>query len=435
MIRILERIFRAPTVRTVSGLAGSNLLALAVGFIGTLIQARYVGPADLGYFRIFAIATGYAVALQMGLDDALQRQFPYYMGRAQRQKALAVAEICQAWNAIVSVAVGGAFLVCGTVMFCCGNWRAGLGWWAQAVAMVAFFYGAYLAATYRSGHDFGKLAKGALVSSVANLVVLPLFPVFSYFALALRSSLGGFCSLVYLHRHRPLRLPWRFNWKEWLQQVKEGIPIFSAGYGRTLGCTAVEASLILHYLGAASLGLWSFSMMALEAANKIPSALTAVYVPRLIEHYGRTHNVRACVELCRVPVVWGAIGMVLFAALCCVALPFAVEGLMPKYVAAVPTMWLMMATLPLIVLELPFSVLVAMGRFGQQNVAVYVGMGVFLLLAFGAIRQGLGLNGVVAASIAGRVMRLAMTYLFLLMGCRHEGSPAGEANVNSVLPA
>lgn len=433
--RLTKGVCAAPTVRIISGLAGSNLLALAVGVIGSLVQARYVGPDELGYFRSFAIATGCAVILQMGLDDALLRQFPYYIGRLQREKALAVAEITQAWDVIVSVAVGGAFCLIGTVMFCCGNWRAGLGWWAQAVAMVGFLYGSYLAAIYRSGHDFGKVAKGGVISSAVNLVVLPLFPLFSYVALALRSSLGSVLNLVYLHRHRPLRLQWRFNWKEWWQQVKEGIPIYSAGYGRTSGSTVAESTIILYFLGPAPLGLWSLSLMAMEAATKVPQAITMVYTPRLIEHYGRTHSVKDCFELCRVALVWGTIGMVILALLGCAAIPIVVRSLMPKYAAAIPTMWLMMATVPLIVLELPYSLLVAMGKVGQQNIAAYAGLGVFVLLALGAVKLGLGLTGVAGASLVGRGTRLAMTYLFLSRGSGPSRSPTEGASVQSVVQA
>jgi O-antigen/teichoic acid export membrane protein len=424
MTALLQRSLRSPTVRTVSGLAGSNLLALGVAAVGTLVQARYVGPADLGYFRTFSIATGYALLLQLGLDDALQRRFPYHMGQGRRDQALAVAEVCQAWNIIISGIVGSAFVICGAVVMCFGNWRAALGWWSQAVAMVSLFYGAYLAATYRSGHDFATVAKGGVVSSVVNLAVLPLFPIFAYLALVLRSTTGALFNLVYLHRCRPLRLPWRFSWPEWWRYVVEGMPIFTAGYGRSMGYTVAESTIVLSFLGAGPLGIWSFSTMALESANKIPLAITAVYVPRLVEHYGRTHDIRACLELCRAPLVLGTLAMGVLAGFCCAATPLVVRTLMPKYVAAIPTIWLMMAVLPLLVLELPYTLLVAMGRFGQQNISVYAGWVAFLLLAICAVRMGLGVTGVVAASLGGRLIRLATTYLFVAADWRRSIIPS-----------
>ena len=131
------------------------------------------------------------------------------------------------------------------------------------------------------------------------------------------------------------------------------MPIFTAGYGRTMGYAVAESTIVLSFLGAGPLGIWSFSTMALESANKIPLAITAVYVPRLVEHYGRTHDIRACLELCRAPLVLGTLAMVVLAGFCCAATPLVVRTLMPKYVAAIPTIWLMMAVLPLLVLELP----------------------------------------------------------------------------------
>ena len=62
-------------------MVGGNLLATAIGLVGTLVQARFVVPEDLGYFRQFGIFTAYAFFLHLGLLDALQRLYPLYMGQ------------------------------------------------------------------------------------------------------------------------------------------------------------------------------------------------------------------------------------------------------------------------------------------------------------------------------------------------------------------
>lgn len=414
------------TLRTISGLAGGNLLATAIGVIGSLVQARFVFPDDLGYLRGFSIATGYAFFLQLGMFDALHRLYPYYIGKGQRDKALAVAEVSQAWNVAVSAVVSGVFVLLAVGSLATGNWRAMLGWLVQAVAMIGFIYGGYLGATYRSGHDFGTVAKGSVISSVVNILTLPFFVIWPYIALVLRSSVGNLVSLVYLHVHRPLRLRWRFHWREWFDLIKQGMPIFIAGYGASTLWSVVETTIILRYLGSQALGFWTMSFMLLEAANKVPQAVTAVYIPRVTETFGRTESVRECMRLCWRPMRWAVPGMLLMAAVGSVVLFPIVPILMPKYVDAIPTMCMMMLALPLIILELPYSLLVAMGKIAQQNTAVYVGLGCFVLLALAAVGFGLGLNGVVAASLLGRIVRIVLAYVFVnpyrRLQDKHEGA-------------
>lgn len=420
MKRRVQELLTSPTVRVVSGLAGGNLLGTLIGVIGSLVQARYVSPEDMGYFRGFSIATGYAFFLHFGILDAFQRYYPLYIGKGEKDRAWAIAEVCQAWNVAVSAIVSGTFLVLAISSLAGGNWRAALGWFVQSVSMVGFIYGGFLGATYRSGHDFNSLAKSSVLSSVVGLFTLPLFFVWPYFALAVRSCAGSLVTLIYLHIRRPLRLLWRFSWKEWSQLIRDGLPIFIASYGAATGWSVVETSIILGSSGPKALGLWAISFMVLDAASKVPQAMVAVYVPRVIETLGRTGSVTEALQLCKKPLMLGLPLMFLIVALACTLLPFIVPIIMPKYTEAVPTMCLMLLLLPIILLDLPYMVLVALGRVVQQNIAVYAGLSTFIILAMVTDRLGLGVNGVVGASLLGRVVRTIFVYSFVWYNRREE---------------
>ena len=162
--------------------------------------------------------------------------------------------------------------------------------------------------------------------------------------------------------------------------------------------------------------------MLLDAANTIAQAITAVYIPRVIEAFGRTETIRAGLALCRKPLLIGTPTMLLMAGFGALLIPFVIPILMPNYVAAIPTMILMLAMLPLIVLDLPNSLLVASGKIAQQNIVTFVGLGSFVILALLAIQLNFGLNGIVCASLMGRGVRLAAIYFLLFRARRHETS-------------
>lgn len=418
----VNELFLSRTVRIVAGVAGGNLIATLFGVIGSLVQARFVSPSDFGYFRGFSIVTDYAVFLHMGIFVAIQRSYPLCIGKGERAKAQAIAEVSQVWVLAVSLIVSTIFSVLAVLSLSAGNWRATLGWLVQVVSVTSFFYGSYLSATYRSGHDFITVAKASVVSTVAGLLSLPLFAIWPYVALAVRSSLVSIVNLVYLHIRRPLVLRWRFSWREWYGLVREGAPIFFASYGASTGWMAIETTIVLHFLGTQALGFWSMSRMLLEAANKLPQAISAVYIPRVTERFGRTESARECLLLCRKALLLGTPGMLLMTVVCCSVLPFIVPWLMPKYTGAIPTMCLMLLTLPLIVLEIPYALHIAIGNIQQQYFATYVSLAFFVALSMTSINLGWGLNGVVASSLFGRTLRLALTYRFILTFDRLEAS-------------
>lgn len=413
-----RRAITSPTLRTITGLAGGNSLAMIVGIVGGLVQARFVTPEELGFFRSFGIVTGYVFFLQLGLFGVVARFYPYYIGKGQRERGLAIVEICQAWIIMITALVCTAYAFLAFRALFAGSWQACLAWLVQVVAIAGFFYGGYLGTTYRSGHDFGTVARGSVLSSVVSLFTLPVFFLAPYLALVLRSSVGSLVNLIFLHLRRPLRLHWRFNWREWRNLVKISLPMFAADYGTNTGWAVIETTMILRFLGTDALGLWTMSFMLLEAANKVAQAITAVYNPRVTEAFGRSEDVRSSLALCRKPLLLGVPAMLLMTSAGWLLLPFVVPILMPNYVDAIPVMSLMLLMLPLIVLDLPYSLLVAMGKIAQQNVATYVALASFVLLALAALRGGLGLTGVVGASLCGRGVRLVVVYGLLLKASR-----------------
>lgn len=386
---------------------------MAIGIIGTLVQSRYVSPDDLGYFRTFSIATGYAFFLNLGLFGALQRLYPYYVGKGEPEKGIAVLEICQFWNVSVSVVVSFLYLIFAIYSISTGNWRAMLGWLSQIVSICGFIYGGYLGATFRSGHEFKTISLASILSSFGNLFILPLFLFFPYTTLALRSMFGPLINLSFMHIKRPLKVKFRFDKDEFWTLLKAGFPIFIGGYGATTFWAVVETSIILKLYGAASLGLWTIGFMVSEAAVKIPQAITAVYTPKIMEEVGRTNKIKNVLALMRKPLLFGVPAMLLISFISCIVLYYLVPIVMPKYILAIPIMYAFMLLLPLTLMELPFQILVAKGHGLKQNYAVFGGLIAFVTFAYMFNALNWGVLGIVSASMLGRLVSRLITYYFV----------------------
>lgn len=414
--------FKKSNFGVIAGLAGSNLFAMAIGIVGTLVQSRFVTPEDLGLFRSFTIATGYAFVFNFGIFGAIQRLYPFYLGRNEKHKGIAAVEIGQSWNILVTIIISLIFLVLSIISLSNGNWKASLGWLAQIVAIAGFVYGGYLGATFRSGQEFKTLAKSGAISSSLSLLVLPLFVFIPYIALAIRSMFGSLINLIYLHKNRPLKVKWRFNLKELWGLFKEGFPIFISGYGATTFWAVVETSIILKLHGTYALGLWSISFMLTEAAIKIPQAINAIYAPKIMEHYGRTNSIIKSLSLMKKPMIIGIPLMLLIVIVSSFVLPSIVPVIMPKYIEAIPVMLLFLLLLPLTVMDMPFQLLIANSNGIGQNVSIFAGLLLFVISAFTFNLLGYGLAAIVIASLIGRLFSRGLTYYYVYSACRIENN-------------
>lgn len=395
-----------------------------LGVLGSLIQARFVTPEDFGYFRQFGIVTGYVFFLQLGVFHALERWYPYCIGRGESDKAVAMAEVGQSWILIVTIPICAVFAALACVSFLHGSWKAGLGWAAQTLLVLNSLYGGFLNTIYRSGHDFKKVAQAQMWSVPASLLALPFFWVQSYVALFLRNVAGVGVTLWRLHKLRPVRLHWRFTWSAWLAVVKQGMPRFTAYYVAAIGLDTLTATIILKMLGQKDLGYWSFAIMVVGLLYQVPQALTAIYAPRIMELYGKTGSPRQCLALCRKPILYGMGIAVACAIGGGVGTKLLLPLVVPKYGATAGLICLLLAGHPLKMLEFPSSILSAMNWLLFLNVNALLGAGAQLACALVGIRLGWGLYGVAAGVLAGGALRMLVFWLALAHACRLERAGA-----------
>lgn len=398
------------------------MVTAVLGAVGAFLQGWFISPAELGYFRKFGIINDYLFFLHLGIFHAVERFYPYYIGRGETRKALDMVGVSGAWILAVSVLLSAAFCVLSIVAFAQGNWKEGLGWLSQSVLIIASLYGGFLNATYRSGNDFKKMASVQMWGAPVSFLVLPVFWVQSYVGLFLRTVVPSLVVLWRLHVNRPLKLTWRFSWCEWREVVRQGLPRFTASYMLTTGLEAVRFTIILQFLGTEALGYWAFAWALIMLAQQIPQAMTAVYLPRVSELYGKTDSSVQCTRLCRKPVLYGMAILAIIVPIGMVATKYLMPLLLPKYAQAAGLVCVLLLSLPLKLLDAPSSVLSAMDWMGWLNVRAGVSAALDIGCCLLGIALGWGLYGVAMGLFAGSVLRAVILWIILRYAWQFERS-------------
>ena len=178
---------RPSVLYLVSSLVGGNSVSLVLRLIGGVLQAKCVLPAVLGTFNSIGLVLGYVPFLQLGILNGINRELPYFIGKGDRHRVNELAAAAQAWAIVVGGAVAVVLFGVGCWQLVCGEFQLAVGWYTYAVLAFLLFYNTnYLQMTYRTGHDFARLAIAGVIENSVALVLVALVWLLHFYGLCLR---------------------------------------------------------------------------------------------------------------------------------------------------------------------------------------------------------------------------------------------------------
>ena len=418
---------KRPLVYLVSHLVGGNMASMALRMAAGVLQGRLVAPATLGLFTGIGLSLRYAPFLQLGILDGLYRELPYHIGRGDRPRAEALASAAQAW----ALAVGGLYAL---ALLAVGGWNLAqghrwmaAGWVTNAALAVVFYYKTYyLQLTFRTAHDFSRLALANVVESVGSLLLLGLVAWLNFYGLCLRALLAGALGTALLFAWRPIRAGPAWNAAHLKHLLKIGLPIF--GVGQLYAWWSVlNSTLVLKFAGVEGMGLYAMVMMANTTIEFIPSAVNQVVHPRMAERYGQAQRVGDLLRISWKPMVLTAAGLVPIVAAAWWLVPPVVRFLIPKYAAAIPAMrWGLL--LPLANCFYPMAGLFQIVRRQDlYGLALGISMALYVAVQLWMIRDGVTLSAFPQAMLVGRALFAALCTAFALALRRRERAASAAA--------
>lgn len=397
----------------VGSLAGGNYVAMALSMVGGVLLGRLVAPATLGLYNGIGLALGYAPFLQLGILNGLNRELPYYVGKGDRQRVEELAAAAQAWALIVGGMVGLALLGVAAWQLARGErWQAA-GWFTNAILAVFLFYNTcYLQCTYRTAHDFARLAWVSVAQSVVGLGLLALVAWLSFYGLCLRALLIGAIGTAMLFYWRPVRVGPKWNIGHLKHLLVIGAPIFGVGQ-LYAWWFVINSTLVLKFAGVEGMGLYAMVNMACSAIELIPSAVSQVVYPRMAEQFGRSHSLPELLRLAWKPMIITAAGLIPVIAVAWWSVGPVVHLVIPAYAAAVPAMqWgLLMSFVGSFAPVC--NVFNVIRRQGLYVVAILLGMAAFGGVLMWLIRDGVSLVAFPQAMLIGRVVFMLFCYIFI----------------------
>lgn len=363
MIKLVYSVIRSNSFQTLSVFAGGNLLVAILGGLGGIIQSRWAPPEVFGEFRKYGILTGYLTIGVAIVHDALTRQYPYLIGRGEKEEALRVVAVAKGWYITLSFLFSLMFVYLTCAAFFRRDLRAAAGWAVQIIGVWSMIYGLYLGVMYRTSQDFKRLSYNNIVGTVIGFASLVFVKWFGYWGIILRNGLQLATGLWFNQKYVPVRVKSVFDRGRFLKLAKMSLPLSLPGYISTSLTTATLSVVILKYLGQADLGIYGMSLALQGMAMIVTTALSQMYYPKIMHKYGESEDFISCVKYALKPTCINlviSIGIVVV--LCLIIGPF-IRLLIPKYVAAVSIIRILSISIVLAAVELPFIVFISALRY------------------------------------------------------------------------
>jgi len=396
--------------KDVSRYSAATVLAQVVQMVCGLAVLAWIAPAEMGIWLALQAAEAYALWIRLGVVNAMNREYPYLLGRGEGAEALLHVQTTASYMAGCAVLLGLGFA--GTALFMRG---AGADW---QLALVCFgihsaggLWRSFVEATFRGGQEFGRLVRLQLSGAVLQILTLPLVWRWGFEGFCLRSVLLATVLTVGWHLARPVKAGFRFDLRVLLKLLREGLPLFASNY-----LTSVTAQFPRIFLiaagGTALLGLYAPIAALLAAGVLLPSTLLTFLLPRQNFEFGQGRDVRKlaaqgwrragllCAALFPLGVVgwWGA--------------KIVVEQWMPEYVRAIPALGFAAAMVVLSPLRLVTSLFSTLKAWWPMMTHVLTSLVLTCLLSWLGWKTFPAdpLQGVVAGIFAAQLLQTIVTW-------------------------
>ncbi len=269
-----------------------TVLTSIVAFMGSVIAARYLRPAELGVMQTLMLIPTYCSFLHFGVFNGLNRNIALFLGKGDRNKVQRMVD--SSWQtakavAVLGFAISAAAFVC---YFLNGSPRLYL--WGMTfvlLALVAEPFSLHLEVVYLSSRSFKPLGIRLLWQNLATFV--------GNFLPAVTGVLGfiGARSVYTLSRLAvrwwgvPIRARGPGSLVETRELAATGMPLLIAGtLYAYLG--AADRSVIACFMTPADVGHYALAGLVVTGIQFVPFCLATLMYPRVAACYGRTGSTR-----------------------------------------------------------------------------------------------------------------------------------------------
>lgn len=373
----------------------SSYLRIICKLVMGLFVARILDPVLYGIKNVFDLIIDYQVYSGFGISAGMNRQVPYFRGKDDKKTIEKIYSSVFSVNLIYGLCIGFGLVVLSFYLRSIHVQKVyvdciillGL---LTITSKIQEFYVNKL----KCEKKFLLISKSEMLFGVVALilcvVLVYFFSVQGFFTGLLASQLIWLLYILAKERYVPeIHIDWKLVW----ELLKIGFPIMIAGVLFML-LRSADRIIIISFLTKEALGYFALATVATTIVGIIPMAIYSVTLPRLVEKYGRTNDVKRIRHYLIDPTIVIAYGLPFLLACIYFGVHLPIDYFLTKYQPSVMVTKILSCGLFFAAFTMPMSICYTLNR--QWNVIAIAAPVVLFnfILNYSFVRWGAGINGV-----------------------------------------
>lgn len=306
----------------------SKLITLPCG----IITAKLLGPLLYGTWNAVKIVLVYIPFTQLGINDGISREMPFYKGKGQPEEVELIKETAFNASLIISFIVMCALLI--TVYYLRHRFPPLIYTGLLIVSFLSLlrqiysFYQWLLQADSRFDLYSKVKVIHALLAATIQVLLVYYFSIYGLFAAVLITP-----TIIIIYLSKYIRIPFGF-FKIKLRIIKKlirtGFPMLVNGLAHTLFFT-VDRLMIIAFIDQKALGLYAIALLVCSLLEFMPTSIHQVISPHLMEQRGKMKDIMLLKKYWEVPLFLLSCIMPIFIGIVWILSPIVLRHLLPQY--------------------------------------------------------------------------------------------------------
>ena len=207
--------------------ASSSVLLSIAQLVANVLVIRWVLPAELGIWHTVVVLKSYALILNLGTSNGLNRELPFLLGKSHRRFARATAQSALFVSLLAAVF---SFAIFGSGAAIVEDVNVKLSLFVVAIVSALTFVNMYYGTTFRTNQAFYVFSKINVALIAIELLTLVLPAVYNFQGFLFRLVMIEVLKLGLFLKLQPFPVKPKFRWLPFKFLVATGIPLFVSAY-------------------------------------------------------------------------------------------------------------------------------------------------------------------------------------------------------------
>ncbi len=341
-MKILQKIRGNSLAKTGANYSLTATTASIVSIVVSLLNMRWLGPAELGIWQSLIVVSAYVPFLQLGVQSGLNLELPILLGKKDDQRAKEY--IANAYYISIIVTVIILILgLCATLIV----WLKGLGlkYVFGVLALTAVNVGSSISyhfiARYRSSMSFDILTSIIRKQLITTILCVPFIYFFGLWGLLLYNAVPALVYAGLMFKRSPFSgIKPKIEKHNSFYLIKRGT-IQMLYVQTSTAIKTFQQMFLLRFGGTTYVGLFSPALAIGGVINLLPGQLAQFLVPQMGYKYGNTGNARDLWPYIKKILFYMPLAILPVSIVISLLLPWMVNTLFPKYMESVLAMQIM----------------------------------------------------------------------------------------------